>query len=311
MSTAVEVWRGGVNTWECDEMGHLNVRHYVGRATEGLAGLAGELGLPEAFSCTANATLIVREQHIRFLREARPGAALHMTGGVVSISDDEAWLLLELTHSGSGEPAATFQTRVAHVTPSQGRGFPWPARVRERASALMVEVPAHAAARSVDLAPVTPQASLQQAEAFGLARTGRGVVDSSQVDVFGRMRAEQFIGRVSDGVAGVIGPVRSAVLEGLGPDAPARMGGAVLEYRLIYLAWPVVGDHVALRSGLAGVDGRTQRLVHWLLDPVSGKPWATSEAVAVNFDLDARKVVPITEGSQRAVKPLIVPGLTL
>ena len=25
----LEVWRGGVNTWECDEMGHLNVRFYV------------------------------------------------------------------------------------------------------------------------------------------------------------------------------------------------------------------------------------------------------------------------------------------
>ena len=32
----VEVWRGGVNTWECDEMGHLNVRFYVARAMEGL-----------------------------------------------------------------------------------------------------------------------------------------------------------------------------------------------------------------------------------------------------------------------------------
>ena len=88
----VEIWRGGVNTWDCDEMGHMNVRFYVSRAMEGLAGLAAELGLPHAFSPYANATLVVREQHIRFLREAHAGAALHMLGGVIEISDTEARL---------------------------------------------------------------------------------------------------------------------------------------------------------------------------------------------------------------------------
>ena len=34
---------GGVNTWECDEMGHLNVKFWVAKAMEALAGLAREL----------------------------------------------------------------------------------------------------------------------------------------------------------------------------------------------------------------------------------------------------------------------------
>jgi acyl-CoA thioester hydrolase len=57
----VEVWRGGVNTWDCDEMGHMNVRHYVSRAMEGLAGLAEALCMPQAFCTTASATLLVRD----------------------------------------------------------------------------------------------------------------------------------------------------------------------------------------------------------------------------------------------------------
>jgi len=28
----IEVWRGGVNSWELDEMGHMNVRYYGARA---------------------------------------------------------------------------------------------------------------------------------------------------------------------------------------------------------------------------------------------------------------------------------------
>jgi acyl-CoA thioester hydrolase len=81
-----------------------------------------------------------------------------MTGGVVSVDEAEAWLLLELIHSGSGEPAATFQVRVAHATP-EARPFPWPARVRRAAEALRVDVPPYAAARSVTLDEVKrPQA---------------------------------------------------------------------------------------------------------------------------------------------------------
>ena len=44
-----EIWVGGVNTWECDEMGHLNVRHWVAKSMEALAGLAAALGMPDAF----------------------------------------------------------------------------------------------------------------------------------------------------------------------------------------------------------------------------------------------------------------------
>lgn len=77
----MEIWGGGVNTWECDEMGHLNVRFWVAKALEGLGGLAARLGMPRAFSTGAEATLVVREKHMRFLREARAGAALIMKIG--------------------------------------------------------------------------------------------------------------------------------------------------------------------------------------------------------------------------------------
>ena len=35
----IEVLRSGVNTWECDQMGHMNVRFYVAKMMEGLAEL--------------------------------------------------------------------------------------------------------------------------------------------------------------------------------------------------------------------------------------------------------------------------------
>ena len=306
----VEIWRGGVNTWDCDEMGHMNVRHYVVRAMEGLAGLAAELGLPHAFSPYANATVVVREQHIRFLREAHAGATLHMLGGVIEISDTEAKILQLLIHTTTGQLAATFQTTIAHVTPSEGEAFPWSRIVHERAAALKVEVPEQARARSVDLSPFESTASLARAEELGLKRIGLGALSPTDCDVFGRMRAEQFIGRVSDGIGAFIGPFRDTVVEHA-DDKPARVGGAVLEYRLVQLAWPRTGDRVELRSGLVGTEGRAMRVVHWMLDPTTGKAWGTSEAVAITFDLDARKVVAISDAARTELGKSAVAGLGL
>jgi acyl-CoA thioester hydrolase len=306
----VEIWRGGVNTWDCDEMGHMNVRHYVVRAMEGLAGLAAELGLPHAFTPHANATLVVREQHIRFLREAHAGAALHMLGGVIAISDTEARLLQLLVHTATGQLAATFQTTVAHVTPREGEAFAWPRVVHERAKALRVEVPEQAQARSLDLSPFETTASLARADALGLRRIGLGALSPADCDVFGRMRAEQFIGRVSDGIGAFIGPFRDTVVAHA-DHKPARVGGAVLEYRISQLAWPRAGDRMEIRSGLVGTEGRAMRVVHWMLDPTTGQPWGTSEAVAITFDLDARKVVAISEAARAELARSAVAGLGL
>jgi len=306
----IEVWRGGVNTWECDEMGHLNVRFYVARAMEGLVGLAAALGLDGAFRSTAEATLAVQDQHIRFLREARARAQLHMTAGVIEMGEDDARLLQLLIHSASGEVAASFQTVVTHVTARDERRFAWSDRTRARAETLKVAVPTAAAPRSLTLAPVASQASLARAEELGLIHLGAGALGPQDCDIFGRMRPELFIGRVSDGVPSLVGALRETVAASA-PQQPAHVGGAVLEYRILHHAWPRAGDRFDIRSGLAGVDHRTQRIVHWMLDPATGRPWATAEAVAVSFDLDTRKIIPISDEAQAQLRERVIPGLSL
>ncbi|WGM41070.1 thioesterase family protein [Caulobacter sp. NIBR1757] len=306
----VEIWRGGVNTWECDEMGHMNVRFYVVKAVEGLASLAAMIGMPEAFRADATSTLLVREQHIRFLKEAHAGAALHMIGGVVEMGESEARLVQLLIHSNTGDIAASFQTVVTHVTARDGTAFPWSERTRGLAAGLTMAVPEKARARSVPLEPVSSLASLARADELGLMRIGLGALSPQECDVFGRMRSELFIGRVSDGIGALVGPLRALAAEHA-LSKPARTGGAVLEYRLVQLDWPRAGERFELRSGLVGVDGRTMRMVHWMLDPETGKVWGTSEAVAITFDLDARKVVPIEEAAREAMMATAIDGLAL
>jgi acyl-CoA thioester hydrolase len=124
--------------------------------------------------------------------------------------------------------------------------------------------------------------------ASGARQIGLGIVPPEHMDVHGRMRAPWIIGRISDSIPGLMHAWRSRVAKAAGD---IRMGAAVLEYRLIYRAWPKAGDLFEVRSALGSAKGKTHSLVHWVLDPVSGKPWATAEAVAITFDLDKRKAI--------------------
>ena len=306
----VEVWRGGVNTWECDEMGHMNVRFYVTRAMEGLVGLAAALGMPHAYAPEAGATLRLREHHIRFLREAQPGGLLHMRAGVLAMDETEAQVVQVLYHSETGEPSATFVSRISHVAAGDARPFAWSSQARERAGGLTVPLPDYAAARGLSLEPFETQASLARAEALGVKVIAAGAVAPLDCDVFGRMRAEQFIGRISDGIPQLVGQVRSTIAA-TAPSQPQRVGGAVLEYRLVYLDWPRAGDRIAIHSGLAAIEERTQRVVHWMLDPATGKPWGTSVAVAATLDLDARKIIPASPEALKQLSAMTIDGLGL
>ncbi|CAN7179071.1 acyl-ACP thioesterase [Phenylobacterium sp. LjRoot219] len=290
LGEAVEVWRGSVATWECDSMGHLNVGFYQAKAMEGLVGLAAELGMPSAFAPHADATLIVREQHIRFLREAQVGARLHIEAGVLEMGEDEARVLLLMRHH-DGELAASFQLLVAHATAREGRAFPWPVWARERAQRLMIEAPEKARPRSVALGPVQSSANLERAHALGLKRIGLGAWRPGDVDPFGRMRTELVMARISDSVAHLMG----AVLAEMAAAAGRQPGAVILEYRLLYLDWPRMGDRWELRSALSGGDPRLRRMVHWFFDPTTGQPFAAAEAVAAVFNPEARKMVALTE----------------
>jgi len=195
---------------------------------------------------------------------------------------------------------------VSHATAHEARAFPWPARVSARARALTMEAPEDARPRSIGLEPVESQASLERALALGLRRTALGAVRPADCDAFGRMRTELVMARISDAIPHLLDAARPGAVENGG-----RTGGAALEYRLIHLGWPRAGERLELRSGAGGGDARFRKLVHWLLDPLTGKPWGVAEAIAVSFDLETRKLITLSDEALAQANAAAVPGLTL
>ena len=285
--SGIEVWRGGGNAWQCDQMGHLNVRFYVAHAAEAVVGLAHALGMTGAFSPRGSATLAVREHHIRFLKEARVGDPLHMTCGLLGIEDASARALFVLVHSGKDAPAAVFQTRLDHVASADARRFPWSHSALKRADALAVVIPEGLGPRSLDPGAPIALPRLAEAEAAGLFAYGAGAFGPEHCDVFGRVAAHQLMARLGDGAPHGIAAIRDAAGE--------HMGLAVVEYRLTYLDHPRAGDRFVVRTGLVRAAPRRLEWAYWMFDPASGAPLAAARAVMVPFDLEARKATTLPD----------------
>lgn len=308
----IEVYRGSANTWECDEMGHMNVRFYVAKMMEGLSELAHQAGLHHVFRDRANATLAPRDQHIRFMREALAGKPFVMRACVLEVTESSVHVYQQIDHA-SGEPCAAFRTWVDHVDAQSRVPFPWAAAARTALEALKDIAPEGQRPRSLDMSlPPRPSATMAMADAIGAPTIGRGVVQPQHCDHGGWMMPEFFIGRVSDSTSNLLFNWRKTLADAaLARGEPqARTGGAVLEYRIVYRRWPRTGDRLVVRSALGQVKEKMNSYVHWILDPDSGEAWCTSEAMAVALNLDTRKIITAPPEQMEALKRSIPGGLT-
>ncbi|MEE2565931.1 acyl-[acyl-carrier-protein] thioesterase [Hyphobacterium marinum] len=282
-----DLWRGNANAWECDELGHLNVKFYLAKAMEAVAHLAQGAGMTAPFRGGATATLLLREVHINFLAEARPGAPLVIRGGFTSLDENSCQAALVMEH-GDGRPAAGLTLRLDHAVPTSGQVFPWPSRFADMARQVLISPPEPCSPRGLPPHPGRPNVSLKAADQIGLTEIGRGAFSPADCDVFGFLRPEGLLAKVSDSVI----HFREAFPEEWDSQSGngESLGGALLEGRIRARGRPRAGDLFVIRSGLVEANPNVRRLVHWVLDPVSGQPWWTTEGVAAMLDLKARRI---------------------
>ncbi|MDH4987247.1 acyl-ACP thioesterase [Aminobacter anthyllidis] len=305
-----DVWRGGVATWECDEMGHMNTRFYVARCMEAVAMLFGLAGLPRLFAPASETTVAASSMHIRFLREARAGTSMHISAGFTAIGEGTAELVAMMFDSASGDCAATFRISMRHLAVADGSMRPWPEAFASRVVAELTETPKLALPRGVGDLPATTSASGALAEQFALRQLGQGAVPQQACDPWGKMLPQAFVAAMADSVRNIITPLRELCAHHSERNGP-HFGAAALEFLIRFDDMPESGDCWEVRSGLARADSRTMNIVNWMLDPFSGCAFGTMEVVAICFDLETRRLLPIASAAQAEMAGWIVPNLEL
>jgi acyl-CoA thioester hydrolase len=269
-------FRSSVNSWECDENDHLNVRFYVAKHWQSLCAAAATLGL-KTVSDPDEYIGALRVQHIRFLQEARLATPLSGYVGIVESTQQYLDVLTEIRHSQTQQPLSTCIHRLQVEHPPVPELEPLPEYAQPRG------IPARDLSHSV--------LSLAQARKSGFFTVGMGLATSEDCTATQQLRVHHYMGRISDAMPHLWGQFV--------PDTPTSAeheeGGAVLEYRMHYHRPLLLGDAFEIVSGVQDVSAKVQRFAHLMYHRVDGQICVSAQAAAVRMDLRARRAIALPE----------------
>jgi acyl-CoA thioester hydrolase len=139
MGNYVETFRGVVYPWLCDQLGHMNVQHYVGMFDQGafhlLSAAGGTMG-----GTKETGTSFADVQHvIQFKREQPVGSLVVIEGCVRRIGTKSVTLFQRMKNAETGELAATTEITTVYFDLHARAALSIPDKLRESMASLLVE----------------------------------------------------------------------------------------------------------------------------------------------------------------------------
>jgi len=291
----VPCYRGSVNAWECDENDHLNVRYYLAKANQGLPFVLAAIGLPPAALKNAHATVRIRAQHARFLRESRPATPLTVEAGLAAVEGHRLTLFSEIRHTLNRELLATLLTEIELIGAD---GSPRPITLSQDAP--RCGVPDYGAPRGIAPSREALCPARDEIAEMGFVEIGRGTVAAAECDPAGDLELYQYVGRMSDSVVNLL--ARFQTEEELSRRSNGVEGGALVELRVAFHGTLRSGSSFTLHSGVAATGRKTQHFVHLFFDEASRSCVATAQGIAVAMDLKTRKAIDLPEDRRRRIE---------
>ncbi len=270
------VYRGYVNPWDCDEMGHMNVQFHLAKAGEAFEGLLASLGLDAA----SRRSVRVTRNRVRYLKEMHVSDLVHIHGATVAFHDGRLKAALDVRNTHD-EPCVLTETEAEGVSLSM----------------------------APDLTAFVSPEGLKPGDegegAVGAAthhrETIRNIVRADQCDRDGGLSPRGVMARFSEGQGHLWAMLKA-------PRAwqrEANLATATLDYQIRYGAKPPAGTQVKLLTGLAGASSKTVRFRHWLFDAETDEMVAAACGAALFIDRATRKAVNLPSQVADAAAQLI------
>lgn len=122
-----------------DINGHLNIRHYVGIASEGLDEAMVELGIPQQWPNIAGQAVFSAEHHLTYVHELRAGDRLSVRVRLLGRSERAGHVLVYLLDDTHERLSFVMEEIFLHVDLSDRRTSPWPQEIAEAFDARIAE----------------------------------------------------------------------------------------------------------------------------------------------------------------------------
>ncbi len=139
MARYLDTFRGVVYPWHCDQMGHLNVQHYVGMYDQASVHLFAAFGLSHAHVRETNMGFADVRHVIEYKNELLAGSAVRMESRVTAVGNSSIRHEHRLLDIDTDEVAATFEAVSVYFDLGARKSAPLPQEFRDRAKALIAD----------------------------------------------------------------------------------------------------------------------------------------------------------------------------
>jgi acyl-CoA thioester hydrolase len=135
-SAHVETARGTLHAWQCDHMGHVNVRAYVDFFEEACWQLYNRIGITPSLLRAGALNMAAVQQNIRYRKELLGGDVVLVRSVILEVRDKVLRFMHELVNCETGEVCADCEFTVVCLDARERKSRAFPPEVIERATSL-------------------------------------------------------------------------------------------------------------------------------------------------------------------------------
>ena len=139
MSDLVTTYIGVVYPWHHDQMGHMNVQHYVGTFDGGTWNLFAQVGLTSEWMKNNDRGMAAVQMNISYRREMTSGDLVEVRSGFLNVSERKVMFVHEMINRQTGDVAAVAEITGVMLDSVKRKSALIPQENLERAKELIVE----------------------------------------------------------------------------------------------------------------------------------------------------------------------------
>lgn len=269
-----ETHRSFVNTWECDENGHMNVQFYLKRFDEAAAVFSV---LDDQAGTLAGQSII---RHVRYHRELHAGDSTVIRSGIggSGLHNGQCFHILSNAMTGEVCTTALDVLRKSNAVKGSVNG--------------VGEIPEVVHPRGLQVGPVEPFESNSLLERGMAIITNHSVVGQHDLDQYGNLMTHRVVSRFTDG-APHIWEAAGVTTKWLNENNNGRVA---VEMKVEILDRVAPGAVLRLVSRTSEVAGRTLRIDHQLEElqgPRQLRALARGSVRCLVMNLETRKAVAL------------------
>jgi acyl-CoA thioester hydrolase len=138
----IECFRGVVYPWDCDHLGHMNVKNHTGMFDQAAFHYQFALGLDFNAMAERGETTVDAQHTVRFVKEQLAGSLIVVDGALTKIGTKSFTCIYRMRNIETGDLAATNEIVSVHFDLNTRRSTALPGPLRARLEPFLVADPA-------------------------------------------------------------------------------------------------------------------------------------------------------------------------